>query len=206
MNGPGALIVFAREPTPGLVKTRLIPVIGADGAARVYARLLSRAIECAQGARVDSRYLFAAEPGQLDYFAARPQLSQWRLAVQTAGDLGQRMAAAFAQVLASHPFAVLIGTDICDGTVADLDAAHEALASGNDAVVGPCADGGYWLLGLREATPGLFANMPWGTHEVFAQTRDVLEAKRCKWSVLPLRHDIDRAEDLALLPGDLYVD
>jgi rSAM/selenodomain-associated transferase 1 len=194
--------VFGRQPIPGRVKTRLIPALGAEEAARVYAWLLSHAVSCAQMSRFDARYLYVTQAAELAYFEARLRDPQWRFAVQADGDLGRRMHAAFDEVLGRHAFAILIGTDICDLNVSDLDAAYRRLFEGKHAVVGPSADGGYWLLGLTGVVPGLFTDIEWSTDQVFTRTREVLNANRLDWSVLPIRHDVDRVEDLALLPPE----
>jgi uncharacterized protein len=195
----GALILFARAPRPGHTKTRLIPSVGAVRAAEIYTHLLDRAIACAEAVQGVARFLFVDHPDSHEYFSTRLNSAHWRLAVQAAGDLGARMHAALNGVLAEHPRAVLVGSDIADLTAEDLHGGLIALADGDEVVIGPSADGGYWLIGLSAPQPGLFAAIPWGTATVYQDTLQRLDANRLRWSALPLRHDIDRPEDLATL-------
>lgn len=198
--GDIALIVFARAPDVGAVKTRLIPELGVEGARRVYRRLLDRVVACAELADFDSRYLYAADTAGTDYFRSRwSPAARWTVAQQVSGNLGLRMSAAFAEVLSRHAGAVLIGSDLIDLTSADLVSARGLLADREEVVLGPAADGGYWLLGLRRMTPELFVDVPWSSDKVFATTTRRLSALGLRWSELALRHDLDRPADLALL-------
>jgi hypothetical protein len=113
------------------------------------------------------------------------------------------MAASLAAALAEAPFACLVGSDCPGRTVADLAAAQAALAAGVDLVLGPVADGGYSLIGLRSPLPALFTDMPWGEATVAAETRRRGALAGRTLLELPLRRDVDRPEDLAALADEL---
>ena len=193
----GALIVFAREPRAGKVKTRLAARLGGHAAADIYARLLSRTLDLAERSRFRKRYLFAADTLEIDYFAARLAAETWQVRTQCQGDIGQRMHRAIESVLPHHEFVVLIGSDIADSEIDDLDQAWTLLScESSAAVVGPSADGGYWLIGLRESQPIIFHEIPWSTDGVFQTTVSRLENLGLEVSCLAPRHDVDEVEDL----------
>ncbi len=193
----GTLIVFAREPVPGQVKTRLIPALGADGAARLYRRLLGIALRAAAATPCAHRQLWCAGAPAAGGECAR--LAAWHGCTwhhQGAGDLGARMSAGLAEALAATDRAILIGSDCPDYTPAYLSAAFAALAD-HDAVLGPAADGGYVLIGLRRPAPALFAGISWSTPSVLAETRHALRQTGLNWVELPTLHDLDCPQDLA---------
>ncbi len=151
----GTLIVFARESVPGQVKTRLIPALGAEGAARLYRRLLGIALRAVATTPCARRQLWCAGAPAAGGECARLAAGHgctWHH--QGPGDLGVRMSAALAEALAATDRAILIGSDCPDYTPAYLSAAFAALAD-RDAVLGPAADGGYVLIGLRRPAPEL---------------------------------------------------
>jgi hypothetical protein len=184
------------------VKTRLIPALGAEGAAALHARLVERTLMMAEAAGdVEVELWCAPRPGDPFFrvLGRRPRVSLRR---QLGRGLGRRMENAFRRTLPGAGAVVLIGTDCADAVAADLREAFGRLAAGAGAVIGPAADGGYWLLGLRSPCPAVFRGMPWGTAGVLAATRRALTAAGRGWSELPVRHDVDRPEDLAWLePG-----
>lgn len=193
-----AIAVFARAPLPGRAKSRLIPALGEAGAAQLYGRLLRRALCAAAAVDGAALHLYAADREAGDFFAryALPAAARWSVTVQRGADLGARMADAFTRLLSAHRAAILIGSDIADLLPDDLQAALAALERGDDAVIAPSADGGYWLLGLRERRPELFADLAWGTDTVFAGTRVRLAQSGLCWRELPMRNDIDTPDDL----------
>ena len=193
----GRLVVFGRSPDPGRVKTRLIPVLGATGAARVYTRLLARTLEAAvavAGRRAEFWYPPDSEPGGADW-ARRFGLAG---RIQQGHDLGQRMYHALTAT-ADQPV-VLIGSDCPGYTPAYLRMAFRRLATA-DAVLGPAEDGGYVLLGVHRPDPSLFVGIPWSTDRVAGMTRARLAALGWRFCELPTQRDIDRPADLASLPG-----
>jgi rSAM/selenodomain-associated transferase 1 len=193
------LMVFARAPVAGEVKTRLIPLLGAAGAARLHRQLLTRTMAHALRATLCPVQLWCA--GDVSHAGFAPWREDPRVSLhsQQGNDLGMRMAHAFDEVLARHAAGVIIGTDCPELQIDDLRAALQALQAGNDAVLGPAEDGGYFLIGLRRPLPSLFSDMPWGTHEVLAATRARLRAAGHRWHELPTRRDVDRPADYARL-------
>jgi len=190
-----ALIVFARAPEPGRVKTRLEPLLGKAGAARLHARLVERTLQTALAAGFVSVYLHCS-PGTKDEFFARMKMRYGiRLRAQGRGDLGERMHRAFRR----HPGAVLIGADCPALRPADLRAAARALQAGADAVFSPAEDGGYALVGLRRSARAAFDGVDWGSARVMAQTRDRLRRLGWRWRELRTVWDVDRPEDVERL-------
>jgi uncharacterized protein len=202
----GTLIVFAREPVPGQVKTRLIPALGAQGAARLYRHLLGIALRAGAATPCARRQLWCtgmpAAGGECAWLAATHGFT-WH--PQPAGDLGARMATALAEALAATDRAVLIGSDCPDYGPDYLNAAFAALDD-HDAVLGPAADGGYVLIGLRRPAPEIFAGIHWSSPSVLEATRTALQRTGLTWAELPTRCDLDWPEDLAELAHRLDVD
>jgi len=198
--GQCAVIVMAKAPVAGLAKTRLVPALGAQGAAALAARMLRHTLAQARAAGLGPVILAAAP--DLDHPAfAEAAASGVALVPQGEGDLGARMRRAFECALAVHAGALLVGTDAPSLDAACLRAAQAAL-SNHDAVLGPAHDGGYVLIGLRRAEPSLFDAMPWSTERVLALTRERLRAAGMAWYELPALHDVDEPADLVHLRGE----
>lgn len=199
MSAP-RIVVFAKAPQPGRVKTRLIPALGADGAAALAARMLAHTLAVAAEA-ASGEVELCASPAPDDpawQGVAVPAALRW--SAQGEGDLGARMAGAARRVLGGGGRVLLIGTD-CPALNADgLRAAAQALDAA-DAVIIPSIDGGYVLLGLRRFDPTLFADIAWSTSGVAAETLARLRALGWTHRVLPALHDIDLPEDLVHLPA-----
>lgn len=198
----GSVLVFSKPPRPGVAKRRLIPVLGEEGAAALYRQLLEKTLDTATAAGVGAVELWCSDSSDTAMRALARE-RRVKLQQQSGADLGERMAAAFSATLARSPFAILIGCDCPALQPADLRRTAGWLASGAQAVIGPSRDGGYYLVGLRRPVLGLFTDMPWGTGEVLAETRARLRRAVLTWHELPEYTDIDRPEDLALLPPDI---
>lgn len=194
----GTILVFARAPVAGRTKTRLIPALGAAGAARLHHALVRHALRAAAGAGADRVELWTADAGGSDGLATLAAESGARLRRQSGADLGARMAHALAAAVADGGPAIVIGSDCPALDAVTLRQAHAALA-GYDAVLGPARDGGYVLLGLHRVEPVLFTDMPWGTDGVLECTRARLAALGWSWLELEVRDDVDRPEDLERL-------
>ena len=187
------IAVFARAPVAGQAKTRLIPRLGAAGAARLQRQLIERSLARARdvrGARVtlwttvddaDTRALAAAAGATIR--------------LQRGDDLGARMSNAFAETLDGSRPMLLIGTDCPAQTAADLEAAAAAVQEA-DAVIQPAEDGGYVLIGMKRFHPALFEQVAWGSSAVLATTRARAADHRLRLAELPLCWDLDRGEDL----------
>lgn len=193
-----AVIVMAKAPVAGLAKTRLIPALGAEGAAALAARMLAHAVGQALAAGLGPVMLCGAPDVSHPAFAALAPDPRVTLHAQGDGDLGARMQRAFERALAAHARAVLIGTDAPALDAAVLRAAAAELAT-HDAVLAPAHDGGYALIGLQRPEPRLFEAMPWSTAEVMATTRERLRERGLRWHELPALHDIDEPADLVHL-------
>ena len=188
------VVVFARAPVPGRAKTRLIPALGAEGAAELAARLTEHSLRAAKAARLGPVELWGAPDASHRFFAECARRYGVALRPQVRGDLGSRMHRA----LAAGTPAILIGSDIPAMTAAYLRAAARALGRA-DVVLGPAGDGGYVLIGMNRAQPSLFRGMAWGGRSVLAQTRRrILRAGLRAQELAPL-FDVDRPEDLARL-------
>jgi rSAM/selenodomain-associated transferase 1 len=194
--------VFAKAPEPGQVKTRLIPRLGADGAARLHARLVWHAIETALASGVGAVQLWCAPTPSHPFFQELAVAHGLHLQRQCDGDLGGRMAEAFHRLLGRFSRAILIGTDCPVRTAQDFELARDALDEGSDAVLGPAEDGGYHLIGLRRSEPRVFEGISWSTDCVLSQTRVRLSALGMRWHELPQRWDLDRPEDYERLLAD----
>lgn len=194
-DGETRLVVFARVPRPGAVKTRLIPLLGAAGAAALHQRLIEHTLATARAAAVGPTELHCA-PDCDDRFvrdcASRYDVS---LKTQVEGDLGARMAHALEQALERARHVLLIGTDCAVLSRDHLHEARAALAAGAEAVLVPAEDGGYALLGLSRYHPRLFAEIAWGGNSVMNQTRNRLSELEWRWQELETLWDVDRPED-----------
>lgn len=183
---PG-IAILARAPVAGKVKTRLIPALGAVGAAALQDWLLRHTLATVQAAGVGPVTLWL--DGSM---AALPD--DVTICPQPEGDLGTRILAA----IAARPGTLVIGTDCPALTVEQLRLAARMLQN-HDAVVFPAEDGGYVLIGMRTPVVGVFTGLDWGTDQVMAQTRERLAAAGCDWVEPLMLQDVDRPEDLPRL-------
>ena len=202
-DGPERLIVFTRYPEPGTTKTRLIPVLGPEGAAELQRRMTLQVAQAAEQVRkdrpltVEIRYEGGSATRMQAWlgagFSYRPQGD---------GDIGRRMAQGLAQAFEEGcRRAVIVGSDIPGINSALIAEAFDRLC-GHDLVFGPAADGGYYLIGgnaacFRHGAPYLGAGIGWGTAGVLDQTLDILRAMGLSHALLTPLADVDRPADLA---------
>lgn len=196
---PVAIAILAKAPVPGFAKTRLIPALGAHGAAMLQDALTARAVETAVTAKTGPVTLWAVPDATHPSFRELAVKSQIAIRRQTDGDLGARMLAAIEA--ASGPVLV-IGTDCPAISPVHLQDAAGALRGGSDIVVIPAEDGGYVLIGMRKPQPQLFRAMLWGTDSVMAETRERMADTKLRSFELPALWDVDRPGDLERLRGD----
>lgn len=191
------VIVFAKAPTSGRVKTRLCPPLTAEAAALLHARLVRHtlAVACAAGIAVE---LHGAPSTDDAFFAACAREFGIELRAQRDGDIGARMAHALRDASRGAPL-LLIGSDCPARSADDLRAALHALEAGEDAVLGPVEDGGYALIGLSRFDARLFEGIAWSTDQVTTQTLARFAERNFRWTTLPTRWDVDRPADLARL-------
>jgi hypothetical protein len=188
------VVVFAKAPVAGRVKTRLIPLLGARGAARLQERLIERTLARARDAGVGPVELWVAgAPGHAFVRACARRFGA-ALRVQRGADLGQRMTHAFERVLGQASRCVLIGTDCPGQTGTDLQRAAAALLR-RDVVLQPAEDGGYVLVGLRQPRRELFEGVSWGGPDVLAQTERRIAALGLAPRRLRRLPDLDTVDD-----------
>jgi hypothetical protein len=196
-DGSTLIVVFAKAPQPGRVKTRLAAAVGAEVAARLHGRLLERAIATALAARCGAVELHGS-PARHGYLRRVARRHGIRLVSQSEGDVGTRMHAAFRRGLRRHARMILIGSDCPALAPADLRRAGRLLR-GCDAVIAPAEDGGYPLIGLKRASAAVFEGVAWSTEAVMLQTRERLARLGWRWRELRTLWDVDRPADLARL-------
>ncbi len=202
MHYPDArILIFAKAPEPGEVKTRLIPALGAVAAAELYRRLLLTTVARVTAAALCPVQCWCApEPPHpfFEHLGARYGVS---LYAQTGTDLGERMQRAAQSALEQARSVLLIGGDCPELGERHLRQALAWLSAGEDAVVGPAEDGGYVLLGLKRTDDLLFSAIPWGTEEVLGLTRQRLRVLGWRWRELETLWDLDRPSDLKRWPS-----
>jgi rSAM/selenodomain-associated transferase 1 len=197
-----ALAVIAKEPVAGLAKTRLVPALGAAGAARAAAAMLADTLAAVRASGAEPWLCFTPA-------AARQRLGRlapgFGLLAQAAGDLGDRLAACLADLLAAGADRVaIVGADTPHVPQASYRRAF-AMLDEADVVLGPALDGGYYLVAAKAARPELFVGVPMGTELVLAETLARAAGDRLVVALLPPLRDLDRVEDLAaaLASGEL---
>jgi rSAM/selenodomain-associated transferase 1 len=198
------LIVFAKAPLPGTVKSRLLPLLDAETIANLYEQLILRCLRTAVEAGVGPVDLWCTPSTEHPLFLDCSEEYQIELHQQTEGDIGKRMGHAFYETLKRSNSALLMGTDCPSLTCADLKEARKKLLQGVQAVISPTEDGGYALLGLSQYEPGIFEGISWGTRTVLEETRERLGRLEWHWYELPERWDVDRPEDVRRLMSEGY--
>ena len=195
------LIVFTRYPIPGSTKTRLIPALGAEGAADLQRQMTEHTLESVRPLAEEGigvRVLFdGGEAGEMTQWLGE----ELDLAPQGEGDLGDRMNNAFTgSFQEGFEKVVVIGTD-CPSL--DSESVMEAfdLLNENTLVLGPATDGGYYLIGIRSDAPEwlyelVFKNIPWGTDQVLNATVNALAETGLDVGLLDEKADVDEPEDL----------
>ena len=196
------ILVFAKAPVPGQAKTRLIPALGAEGAADLHRRLLQDTVARLCAAALGAVELWVTPDGGHPCFRALVERWPISLHAQSGPDLGARLDHASREALGRGDAAILVGCD-CPGLTADYVATALRVLTSQDAVLGPALDGGYVLLGIKRPEPELFRDMPWGGDHVAELTAGRLDALGRRWSRLPPLQDIDRPEDLQHLAGTI---
>jgi rSAM/selenodomain-associated transferase 1 len=200
------VLIFAKAPRPGTVKTRLIPLLGEEGAAALHALLVERTLAMAQATGIGQVELWCApdtDDSFLRFCSSRYGVS---LVSQIDGDLGARMRDAFARTLANARRVILIGTDCPALNAGHLGNAYRLLGAGRDTVLVPTEDGGYALIGLTRCDARLFDGIDWGEAEVMEATRARLRTLGWSWVELETLWDVDRPEDYRRLVASALVD
>lgn len=189
------IAVMARAPVAGRAKTRLAPLLGAAGAARAHRLLLLATLQTVRRSAMPLR-LWCEPSADHRFFRALRRTGDCVGHSQLAGDLGQRMHAAFvAHARLSDAPMLLIGTDCPGLDPQHLRQAAQRLLDGDDAVFTPAEDGGYVLVGLGRPQRALFEGIDWGSNRVMAQTRVRLMQLSLRWSEMPMLWDVDEPVD-----------
>lgn len=196
---PVSIAILARAPVPGRAKTRLIPLLGAHGAAAFAENATRIAVALAAESRLGPVTLWVTPEITHPLFRELASVHKITVRRQPDGDLGLRMLAACE---AADGPVLVIGTDCPAMGLQHLREAAQALHGGNDAVAIPAEDGGYVLIGMRRPQPALFENVAWGTETVMAATRRHATGAGLRLHELPPLWDIDRPEDFERLRGD----
>ena len=195
------ILVFAREPVAGKAKTRLIPALGPDGAARLARVMLGHALVEAAAANVGPIELV----GDPHPAAWSQPVQGMAISEQSGADLGERMGAAVERTLAQNERATVTGTDCPGLNAARIAEAARALETHDVAII-PATDGGYVLIGFRRFDRSIFAHVDWGKEAVLAATLRNIEALGWSiWQGEPLP-DIDDSDDLKHVPATWLVD
>jgi rSAM/selenodomain-associated transferase 1 len=187
------LCVFAKPPRPGEVKTRLASALGADAAATLARAFFADIWRVASSLAWARPVLATTDTTAAEWAGLGAEI--WD---QGGGDLGDRMERVLGRALRSAPYALAVGADAPGLPARLLDSARRALETA-DAVLGPCEDGGFYLLGLRSCPPGLLADLPWSAEDTFVRTATRLRERGLAVEIPPPWFDVDHAEDLLFL-------
>lgn len=199
--GKRGLILFARSPKLGQVKTRLEPALGQQLTLALYQRMLQRQIELVETfSEVEKEMWLEGDFRHADYRNFSGQLK-----AQQGKGIGERMHHAMQALLGRCTAVVLIGCDCPDLDTRHVESAFQYLEEGADVVLGPAKDGGYVLIGMKQANAQLFQGIDWGTEQVLSQTRSQIRAQGLSWKELEPVQDIDEPEDLAFLGEDFRI-
>ena len=199
-----AVVIFAKAPIPGQVKTRLCPPLTPDEAATLHGSFVLDTLERTKTAvgRLKlplDRYLACAPSSALAFFKIMEERQGVCLIDQVGKDLGARMHQAFDTMFArGYKRVLIVGTDVPTLPLIHYKQAL-TLLDRHDAVLGPALDGGYYLIGLTKPAAGLFDNIPWSTEQVLKLTRDKADGLRLSTALLPEWRDVDTIDDLAAL-------
>jgi rSAM/selenodomain-associated transferase 1 len=201
--GPVGVAILARAPIPGQVKTRLIPTLGIEGAARFQHWLLERTVHMALAADIGPVSLWCDGDPRHPAFAGCHSFARVTVRRQVDDDLGERMLMALKESPTTQG-TLVIGTDCPVMTAAHLQLAAQSLHD-RDAVAFPVEDGGYVLIGMKIPDPRVFQGIRWGSAQVMAQTRRRLSELGWRWTEPVCLWDVDRPADFerlaALMPG-----
>ena len=195
------LVIFAREPVPGRVKTRLAAGVGPESSAEIYAMLLEHTLRTAGRSDADVMISLAMDPN-----ASWADTLEFPFEIQGRGDLGERMAECFGRRFSEGAErTVIIGSDNAHLRHDHIRSAFSALED-HPVVLGPADDGGYWLVGQRAPGIDLFTGVPWSSPDTLDATRSSLQKLDVEWHELETLPDIDTEEDLRMALEDPRVD
>ena len=197
------LLLFAKRPVPGKVKSRLASSIGEYAAAQIYSQLLFRNIREICNLKTIDCWVLSSNKSDEPWFYNKIKTLGWQTSYQSEGDIGARMLEAFTRFSKQGASTIVVGSDIADLSFRDIENAFDFLEGRNTCVLGPSHDGGYWLIGFNSVVPSVFDNIPWSTMFVLKHTLQKIKETELKLKMLPVRTDIDDIHDLTnfLLSG-----
>jgi uncharacterized protein len=192
MSSKNLLMLFVRNPELGKVKTRLAASVGPEVALEIYLHLLQHTRTVTQNLAVDKVVYYSDKVEEQDMWPGQ----YYQKKVQPEGDLGEKMAAAFADAFAEgYTSVVIIGSDCQQLTQEIIEKAFQELQT-HEVVIGPALDGGYYLLGMNRPHPELFQDKRWSTEHVFPDTLYDIGRLHLSHTLLPRLQDVDHLEDL----------
>jgi rSAM/selenodomain-associated transferase 1 len=206
-----ALVIFAKAPVPGLVKTRLCPALTEDEAATLHGSFVLDTLERTKAAVAKfklplDRFLACAPSSTHAFFRIMEARHGVTLLDQQGEDLGARMQQVFDTLFSrGYRRICIVGTDVPSLPLTHYRDAIESLTR-HDLVIGPARDGGYYLIGMTKPLPDLFTDIPWSTDQVMALTQQRADAAGLKTAVLPAWSDVDNLDDLQALIEDCAAD
>ena len=178
------VVVMAKAPELGKVKTRLAATLGVEQTLSVYEFLLNATLNAVEHSGFTARV----------YWTSRPNDHSGELFLQVEGDLGEKMKAVFEESFVAFSPVIMIGTDCPDITSELLLHAFEAMKQA-DCVFGPASDGGYYLIGMKHFYPALLKNISWSTDQVLKQSIEICEKEGLKYRLLETLTDIDEEKN-----------
>ena len=191
------VLIFAREPVLGKVKTRLESELGEAKTFDLHCALIVYQVKQVSHSNLAPMQLWVTANPSHELF--RGLVDKTNIFEQRGSDLGQRMLSAAETTLREVKSVVIIGADCPSVDNYYLEQALSLLDQGTDVVLGPAEDGGYVLLGLNQVWPGLFSDIPWGTEQVLESTVQRLRSSGLSFKLLDVRWDVDRPQDLGRL-------
>lgn len=200
MKQSRALIVFAREPRPGQVKTRLLKGLDPGLVTSLYKAFVADVLSQTNDIRDCARFLYYADLEPEPVFLSRFK-ADFVLVRQEGNDLGERMLRSAADCFRrGFQKVLIIGTDCLEITPGDFEQAFESLEH-NDFCFGPSVDGGYYLAGMKKLRPEIFSGVEWGTSAVLTKTLDIIAKIEHNVGLLEEKEDIDTVESLKRFSG-----
>lgn len=198
-----AVLVFAKSAVPGQVKTRLMPGLSARQAASLHLRMVDRVLGAARASGIGPVTLCVFPDTACPALQTLSERHGALVSSQVGEDLGARMRNALLSALEQHPRALLVGSDCPWLDASVFEAAEHGLQHVAPLVLVPAVDGGYVLVGASQRVcVDMFSGIPWGGSEVMATTRRRLVEARWRWHEMPPLRDLDRVQDIDLLPAD----
>ncbi|PIR00746.1 MAG: hypothetical protein COV66_04780 [Nitrospinae bacterium CG11_big_fil_rev_8_21_14_0_20_45_15] len=199
MNKPKrrAIILFAKDPVCGRVKTRLASLLDEETTLKLYLHFLTAGLSLLESVQGADRFIAVAPPLTSEYFQSNPRLAAFAIFTQEGDDLGQRMRQAFAQCFEDgYERVVIVGAD---SPSLPVEYVQRALDSDQALTLGPAVDGGYYLIGMGPQRVEIFENVHWGTGSVLSDTGANARREGVEVELLPVWYDVDRPEDLRFL-------